>query len=90
MIELRPALVPGEAPLRLGVRKRARRDKPVAPLLRSAVLAAILAAAVGSPVLRGPAIDPSHGLGPAPLQAAGRAAPHTSGTWVALVREASR
>lgn len=90
MIELRPALVPGEAPLRLGFRKRARRDKPVAPLLRGAVLAAILAAAVGSPVLRGTAIDPSPGLGPAPLQAAGRAAPHTSRTRVALVREASR
>ena len=81
MIELRPALVPGEAPLRLGFRKRARRDKPVAPLLRSAILAAILAAAVGSPVLRGPAIDLSPGLGPAP---------QTSGTRGALVREASR
>ncbi|CAO4138752.1 hypothetical protein PKCBPO_00187 [Methylorubrum thiocyanatum] len=89
MIELRPALVPGEAPLRLGFRKRARRDMPVAPLLRSAVLAAILAA-VGLPVLCGPAIDLSPGLDPAPLQATGRAAPHTSGTRVALVREASR
>mgnify|MGYP005990427943 CR=1 FL=1 len=90
MIELRPALVPDEAPLRLGLQPRARRDVPVGPLLRTAVLTAILVAAIGLPVLRRPADGPSPRLGPAPMQAGGLAAPRSIATRVALVREASR
>lgn len=90
MIELRPALLPREAPLRLGCQPRARRDVPVGPLFRSAVLAAILAGAVGLPLLHRRAVAVTPGLSLAPLQAAGRAAPNTIGMRVALIREASR
>ncbi len=52
MIELRPALLPAEAPLVFCRHPRPAFDASVRPLFRGAVLAALLVATLGLPSLR--------------------------------------
>lgn len=90
MIELRPALVPGEAPLQLRFRPRMTLDASVRPLVRGAVLAAFLSAALGLPALRPLATGPAPAFGRTEAPAAGRASPRKDTMRVALVGEVSR
>ncbi len=77
MIELRPALLPAEAPLVFSRSARPAFDASVRPLFRGAVLAALLVATLGLPSLRSgtaetrPPLrlsDATRPMGPASLQ----------------------
>ncbi len=90
MIELRPIAVLGEAPLLLTARPRMGIDASVRPLIRGAVLAAILSAVLALPELRSLAADRSPAFERLEALISGAAAPRKDARRVALVREATR
>jgi hypothetical protein len=90
MIELRPRSVPGETPLLLAARPRPILSGTVRPLLRGAVLAACLSAALGLPAIRAFAADRVASFRISAASDTGLAAPRGQAIRPMLVRGTAR